>query len=65
MTILTAIIVAALIATIFTLGMGLSSMAHGGQYDKEHSEQFMIARIGMQGVTLVLLVLAALFMYFS
>ena len=64
MDIFTGVIILALLGTIVTLGMGLSSMAHGGEYDKEHSEQFMFARIGMQGVTLLLLVVAALVAYF-
>ena len=60
MTILTVVIMLALLATIFALGMGISSMAHGGDYDNEHSEQFMFARIGMQGFTIVLLLIAGL-----
>lgn len=65
MTILTGIIILALVVTVITLGMGITSMAHGGQFDKEHSEQFMFARIGMQGVTLVLLVIAGLAAYLT
>ncbi|MDH5516776.1 MAG: twin transmembrane helix small protein [Gammaproteobacteria bacterium] len=65
MTILNSIIVLALLATVISLGMGLSSMAHGGDYDNEHSEQFMLARIGMQGLTLFLLLLAAIIAYLT
>ena len=64
MDIITGIIILALLGTIFTLAMGISSMAHGGEYDKEHSEELMFARIGMQGVTVLVLVVAALVAYF-
>jgi hypothetical protein len=60
MSVLSILIVLALLATIGALGMGLMSMMRGGEYDREHSEQFMFARVGFQGVALVLL-LAALF----
>jgi len=63
MNILTVFIIVALLATIVTLGVGLSSMAHGGEYDKEHSEQFMFTRIGLQGLTVLLLVIAAIAAY--
>jgi len=63
MNILTVFIIVALLATIVTLGIGLSSMAHGGEYDKEHSEQFMFARVGMQGITVILLIAAAAIAY--
>jgi hypothetical protein len=33
-------------------------MAHGGEFDREHSTQLMFARVGMQGVTVLLLLLA-------
>lgn len=61
MKILTLLIVGALILTIGVIGTGLWSMAHGGEFDRKHSTQFMIARVGMQGLTLLLL-LAAFFM---
>lgn len=65
MTILTGAIILALIATMVALGMGLMSMAQGGHYDEEHSEQFMFARIGFQGLAFVLLLIAAFVAYFS
>jgi hypothetical protein len=55
---LSIIIVLALIATAGALFMGLKSMGKGGDYDQEHSEQFMWARVGLQGLAVALLILA-------
>ena len=58
MNILTVVIVVAMLLTIIVLGAGIWSMAHGGEFDEKHSEQFMFARIGLQAVTLMLLFIA-------
>ena len=58
MTILNMVIVAALLVTIALMGTGIWSMAHGGDFDQKHSTQLMMARVGMQGVTILLLLLA-------
>jgi len=58
MNILTVLIVGALVMTIGVIGTGIWSMAHGGEFDRKHSTQFMIARVGMQAVTLLLLLAA-------
>lgn len=58
MKILTLLIVGALLMTIGVIATGLWSMAHGGEFDRKHSTQLMVARVGMQGIT-VLLLLAA------
>ncbi len=58
MNILTFVILLAMMVTIGMLATGLWSMAHGGEFDRKHSDQFMIARVGAQGVTLLLLFLA-------
>lgn len=63
MKILTLLIVAALLLTIGVIGTGIWSMAHGGEFDRKHSTQLMMARVGMQGVTLLLLVWAFLLAY--
>lgn len=65
MTILTMLIMLALLATVVALGTGIMSMAHGGQFDDEHSEQFMFARIGLQGLTFILLLIAVLVNYLA
>ncbi len=58
MNILTMVIMVALVVTIGLVGTGVWSMAHGGEFDKKHSTQLMFARVGMQGVTVLLLLLA-------
>jgi len=58
MTFLTMVIVAALLMTIALIGTGIWSMAHGGEFDQKHSTQLMMARVGMQGLTFLLLLLA-------
>ena len=56
--VLNVIIVLALLATVGSLGIGLLSMAVGGSTDKDFGENLMWTRIGMQGATLVLIILA-------
>jgi len=55
---LNVVIVGALIVTVGLMGTGIWSMAHGGEFDQKHSTQLMFARVGMQGVTVLLLLLA-------
>jgi len=58
MNILTMVIMLALVATIGLIGTGVWSMAHGGEFDRKHSTQLMFARVGMQAVTVLLLLFA-------
>jgi len=58
MNILNVVIVAALLITVVVMGTGIWSMAHGGEFDRKHSTQLMFARVGMQGITFLLLLLA-------
>lgn len=55
MTMLTGLILLALLATIVSLGWGIGSMAHGGDYDERHSDQFMFARVGLQALAIILM----------
>ena len=55
MNILTMVIMLALLITIGLMGTGIWSMAHGGEFDRKHSTQLMFARVGMQAVTVLLL----------
>jgi len=55
---LTVLILLGMAATVLSLIGGVGSMAHGGKFDDRHSHQFMFARVGFQGVTLVLLLIA-------
>lgn len=58
MSILSMVIVVALLMTVAVIGTGIWSMAHGGEFDQKHSTQLMVARVGMQGITVILLLLA-------
>ena len=58
MTVLTSVIVIALLATVGTLLWGIVSMAQGGEFDRHHSHQLMFARVGLQGITLLFLLIA-------
>lgn len=58
MNILNMVIVAALLITVAVIGTGIWSMARGGEFDRKHSTELMVARVGMQGITVVLLLLA-------
>ena len=53
------LVICALIATVVVLGLGLRSMAKGGQYDREHAERFMWERVALQGLVVLLLLAAA------
>jgi len=58
MSILTVVIVIAMVLTIAVLVIGLGSMGVGGEFDEKHSTQLMFARVGLQAVTLLLLCFA-------
>lgn len=59
MSIVSVLVIAALIATVVVLSLGLRSMARGGTYDKAHAEKFMWERVALQGLVVVLLLAAA------
>jgi hypothetical protein len=56
----TILVIAALIATVVVLALGLRSMAHGGKYDQEHAEKFMWERVALQALVILLLLAAVL-----
>lgn len=58
MNFLTTVIIAALVATIVSLVMGLGYMGKGGKADEAHSIQFMSLRVSFQALTFILLLLA-------
>jgi hypothetical protein len=60
MSVVNVLVIAALIATLVVLGLGLRSMARGGTYDAEHAEKFMWERVALQGLVVVLLLVAAI-----
>lgn len=52
------LVVLALLATVAALASGVVSMIRGGEYDHRHSTQLMFTRVGFQGITIVLLLIA-------
>jgi len=60
MSLINFLIIAALIATVIVLVLGLRSMARGGDYDREHAEKFMWERVVLQAVVVVLLIAATI-----
>ncbi len=59
MSVVSVLVICALIATVVVLGLGLRSMAKGGEYDQQHAEKFMWERVALQALVVVLLVAAA------
>ncbi len=58
MSLLSFMIILALLATVGALGAGIVSMVRGGEYDREHGTQLMAARVGFQSVAVVLMLVA-------
>ena len=59
----TLLVVMAMLATVVALGLGVTSMVRGGEFDRAHSGQFMVWRVGLQGLAFLLLGLALLAAY--
>jgi len=55
---LTIVVMLAMLATVFVLFTGIGSMVRGGDYDYRHSHELMFTRVGLQALTVLLLVLA-------
>jgi len=58
MSFLTFVIIAALLATIVSLVTGIGYMGKGGESDELHGTQLMFARVGLQALTFILLLVA-------
>ncbi len=58
MNLLSIAILIALLLTIGTLVTGVGAMARGCKFDERHSTQLMYARVAMQAVIFLLLLLA-------
>lgn len=61
MNLLTLMVILSLVAVVAALVWGVGSMAHGGSYDREHSEQIMFTRIGIQAIAFILIVIAVIY----
>lgn len=60
MNLISTLVILALFATIGSLVWGITSMAHGGTYDEDHSTRLMSGRLIFQGIA-ILLIMVALF----
>lgn len=60
MSVMTALVLAAMIATIGSLVAGIRSMATDGEVAHLNSAQWMVSRVGFQALALLLIVLALL-----
>ncbi len=58
MSLLSFMIILAMLATVGALGAGLVSLVRGGEYDRQHSTKLMAARVGFQGAAVVMLLVA-------
>jgi hypothetical protein len=56
----TIVIILALVATAVAMGLGLLAMSGGGSTDRDFGTNLMWARVGLQGLTVLLLVVAML-----
>jgi len=63
MNIMTVAVIMVLFVAVATLVWGVGSMAHGGSYDRDHSEKLMFTRIGIQALAFVLILLALVFSF--
>lgn len=61
MSMFTTLIIFAMLATMVALISGISSMAHGGEFNRKHETQFMSARVGLQALTVLLLIIALIY----
>ena len=51
-------LVVAMLAVLTVMGLGIFSMAKGGEFNKKYGNKLMQARVILQGVALALLALA-------
>ncbi len=63
MSVLTMAVILGFVAVVATLVWGVASMAHGGSYDREHSEELMFTRVGIQALAFALIVFALIFSF--
>lgn len=54
-------IVAAMLAVLASLGVGLVAMVRGGEFNRKYGNLLMRLRVGFQGLALVLLLIAFAF----
>ena len=60
MTIFWTLALVAMIATLLVLVVGLAGFLHGGEFNRKYGNKLMRARVTLQFVAIVLLILAVL-----
>ncbi|MEL6963965.1 MAG: twin transmembrane helix small protein [Pseudomonadota bacterium] len=60
MTVLWTLALVAMLATLLVLIVGLAGFFHGGEFNRKYGNKLMRARVTLQFVTIVLLLLAVL-----
>ncbi|MGH6899650.1 MAG: twin transmembrane helix small protein [Geminicoccaceae bacterium] len=55
MTLLTTLLVIAMLATLAVLGIGLAGFFHGGEFNRKYGNKLMQARVALQAIAIVLL----------
>jgi hypothetical protein len=60
MNILTALLLIAMLATLGALIVGLAGFFHGGEFNRKYSNKLMQARVALQAVAVVLLLMLLL-----
>lgn len=63
MSVLTMTVILGFVAAVATLVWGIGSMAYGGSYDREHSEELMFTRVGIQALAFSLIIFALIFSF--
>ncbi len=58
--ILIVLMIIAMLAVVGSLGLGLYAMTRGGEFNRQHGNKFMRARVMLQAAALVLFALAML-----
>ncbi len=58
MTLIHVLVIIALIATVIVMIIGVGAMSSSSSLDEDYGESFMWWRVGLQGLTLLLLIVA-------
>ena len=57
-TVIFTLLAIAMLSVLGVMGLGIFSMAKGGEFNKKYGNKIMQARVGLQGLALLLLALA-------
>lgn len=58
MSVLTVVLIVALIATVAALGLGIGSMMRAGELDQRDSNRMMFARVSLHAIVVLLIGIA-------